>query len=68
MKGSYKIDEELLDQAKESLILLHPMPRSDEIPPSIDETKFAKYFQQMSYGKLIRSALLHLVFNENPSF
>ena len=68
VKGSYKIDEEVLDQAKESLILLHPMPRSEEIPPSIDKTKFAKYFQQMSYGKLIRSALLHLVFNENPSF
>jgi aspartate carbamoyltransferase catalytic subunit len=57
-----------LNQAKENLILLHPMPRSDEIPSEIDNTVFAKYFNQVSYGKLIRSTLLYLIFTENSSF
>ena len=68
VKGSYKIDNSLLTNAKENLVLLHPMPRSDEIPSEIDNTNYAKYFNQVSSGKLIRSTLLHLIFTENPSF
>tara|TARA_B100000029_G_scaffold516569_1_gene631235 strand:+ start:14352 stop:15287 length:936 start_codon:yes stop_codon:yes gene_type:complete len=68
VKGSYKIDNNLLTNAKENLVLLHPMPRSDEIPGEIDNTPYAKYFNQVSAGKLIRSTLLHLIFTENPSF
>ena len=68
VKGSYKIDINLLNQANKNLILLHPMPRSDEIPSEIDHTVFAKYFNQVSYGKLIRSTLLYLIFTENSSF
>ena len=67
-KGSYKIDKNLLNNAKENLVLLHPMPRSDEIPSDIDNTVFAKYFNQVGYGKLVRSTLLYLIFTENPSF
>ena len=44
------------------------MPRSDEIPSDIDNTVFAKYFNQVGYGKLVRSTLLYLIFTENPSF
>ena len=68
VKGSYKIDKNLLNDAKENLVLLHPMPRSDEIPSDIDNTVFAKYFNQVGYGKLVRSTLLYLIFTENPSF
>tara|TARA_B100001750_G_scaffold5735_1_gene4662 strand:+ start:3917 stop:4852 length:936 start_codon:yes stop_codon:yes gene_type:complete len=68
VKGSYKIDKNLLNNAKENLVLLHPMPRSDEIPSDIDNTVFAKYFNQVGYGKLVRSTLLYLIFTENPSF
>lgn len=68
VKGSYRIDEELLTNAKDNLILLHPMPRSGEIPNNIDNTKFAKYFHQITYGKLIRATLLYLIFTEDPSF
>jgi len=66
VKGSYRIDEALLENAKDDLIILHPMPRSEEIPTSLDTTKYAKYFKQIQYGKLIRSALLYLIFTEHP--
>lgn len=66
VKGSYRIDEALLENAKDNLIILHPMPRSEEIPTSLDTTKYAKYFKQIQYGKLIRSALLYLIFTEHP--
>ena len=68
VKGSYRIDEALLENAKDDLIILHPMPRSEEIPTSLDTTKYAKYFKQIQYGKLIRSALLYLIFTEHPEF
>lgn len=66
VKGSYRVDEALLENAKDDLIILHPMPRSEEIPTSLDTTKYAKYFKQIQYGKLIRSALLYLIFTEHP--
>ena len=66
VKGSYRVDEALLENAKDNLIILHPMPRSEEIPTSLDTTKYAKYFKQIQYGKLIRSALLYLIFTEHP--
>ena len=66
VKGSYRIDESLLEHAKDDLIILHPMPRSEEIPSSLDTTKYAKYFTQIKYGKIIRSALLYLIFTEYP--
>ena len=68
VKGSYRVDEALLENAKDNLIILHPMPRSEEIPTSLDTTKYAKYFKQIQYGKLIRSALLYLIFTEHPEF
>ena len=68
VKGSYRIDESLLKNTKDNLIILHPMPRSEEIPPSLDTTKYAKYFKQIQYGKLIRSALLYLIFTEHPEY
>ncbi len=49
---------------KENAIILHPLPRLDEISPEIDKTKQAKYFQQAEYGMYTRAALLGLVLNE----
>lgn len=59
--GSYKIDLDLLKQAKEDMILMHPLPRVDEISPEVDDTKYAKYFEQSSNGVAIRKALLNLI-------
>ena len=65
VKGSYVVGLDLLKQMKDDCIILHPLPRIDEISPDIDSTKNAKYFEQAEYGKHTRAALLGLILNEN---
>ncbi|OLB92250.1 MAG: aspartate carbamoyltransferase [Thaumarchaeota archaeon 13_1_40CM_38_12] len=65
VKGSYKIGPELIKKMKDDVIIMHPLPRLDEISPDLDSTKQAKYFQQAQYGKDTRAALLALILNEN---
>jgi aspartate carbamoyltransferase catalytic subunit len=65
VKGSYVVGLDLLKQMKDDSIILHPLPRIDEISNDIDNTKNAKYFEQAEYGKHIRAALLGLILNEN---
>jgi aspartate carbamoyltransferase catalytic subunit len=61
VKGSYKIDLATLDNAKENLIILHPLPRVDEISAEVDATRHARYFQQVWNGVVVRMALLALI-------
>jgi carbamoyl-phosphate synthase/aspartate carbamoyltransferase len=42
------------------MIVMHPLPRVDEIAPEVDMTSSAKYFKQMWYGLVTRMALLAL--------
>jgi len=65
VKGSYVVGLDLLKQMKDDSIILHPLPRIDEISADVDKTKNAKYFEQAEYGKHTRSALLGLTLNEN---
>jgi len=65
VKGSYVVGLDLLKQMKSDSIILHPLPRIDEISPDVDKTKNAKYFEQAEYGKHTRAALLGLTLNEN---
>ncbi|MEM4298661.1 MAG: aspartate carbamoyltransferase [Nitrososphaerota archaeon] len=65
VKGSYVIDGSVLKRAKEDLIILHPLPRVDEVKPEVDSTRHARYFRQAHYGKLVRAALLALILNED---
>jgi aspartate carbamoyltransferase catalytic subunit len=65
VKGSYVVGLDLLKQMKDDCIILHPLPRIDEISHEIDNTKNAKYFEQAEYGKHTRAALLSLILNEN---
>lgn len=65
VKGSYVIGLDLLKKMKDDTIILHPLPRVDEISPEVDKTKQAKYFEQAEYGKFTRAALLGLILNEN---
>ena len=65
VKGSYKIGPEIVKKMKEDSIIMHPLPRIDEISPEIDSTTHAKYFKQAEYGKDTRAALLALILNEN---
>lgn len=61
VKGSYRIDLETLSDAKKNLIIMHPLPRVDEIAPEVDNTQFARYFQQVRNGIVVRMALLALI-------
>lgn len=61
VKGSYRIDLEALKEAKKDLTILHPLPRVDEIAPEVDSTPYARYFQQVWNGIVVRMALLALI-------
>ncbi len=56
--GSYRITAELLKNARDELIVMHPLPRVDEVDVSVDSTRHAKYFQQAFYGVPVRMAIL----------
>lgn len=64
LRGSYVVDSKILERAKSNVIILHPLPRTSEIKPEVDKTKNAKYFKQPYWGKVIRSALLGLILND----
>jgi aspartate carbamoyltransferase catalytic subunit len=57
----FKVNAELLEKAKKSAIVMHPLPRVHEIHPDIDETSYAAYFKQAFYGVPTRMALIGLV-------
>jgi aspartate carbamoyltransferase catalytic subunit len=61
VKGSYRIDLETLSEAKKDLVILHPLPRIDEIASEVDGTPYARYFQQVRNGIVVRMALLALI-------
>ena len=61
VRGVYKIDLKTLSSAKKDMIILHPLPRLDEISPEVDSTPQARYFQQVRSGIAVRMALLALV-------
>jgi aspartate carbamoyltransferase catalytic subunit len=61
VKGSYKIDLATLKNAKRNMIILHPLPRTDEISTEVDTTPNARYFQQVWNGVVTRMALLALI-------
>lgn len=62
-KGSYAVTREILEKhAKSDLIVLHPLPRVDELDLSVDSTRWAAYFYQASLGVPVRIALIAYVF------
>jgi len=65
VRGSYVIGLDMVKKMKEDAIILHPLPRIDEIATDVDSSKQAKYFEQAEYGKYTRAALLGLILNEN---
>ena len=64
VKGSYVIDSTIVKKMKDDSIIMHPLPRVDEISVDVDNTKQARYFEQAEYGKYTRAALLGLILNE----
>ena len=59
--GTYVIDSAAMVAAKSDMIIMHPLPRVDEIAPEVDSDPRAKYFEQMENGMYVRMALLALV-------
>jgi len=57
-KGLYVLTRRKLDRAKQDLLIMHPLPRVDEISPDVDDDPRAVYFEQARYGMFIRQALL----------
>ena len=58
LKDSYILTTKKMQAAKQSMIILHPLPRVNEIDIEIDDDKRAVYFKQAEYGMYIRMALL----------
>jgi aspartate carbamoyltransferase catalytic subunit len=61
VKGSYKVTLDHVKKMKDDAIIMHPLPRVDEIDYAVDQTPQAKYFRQVYYGLLIRMSLLSLI-------
>ena len=58
MKGFYILDKKKMTLAKENMLVLHPLPRVNEISVEVDEDPRAAYFRQAQYGVYIRMALI----------
>ena len=57
--ANYKITRDLLtSKAKSDAILLHSLPRMDEIPPDVDITRWSRYWQEAFNGVVMRMSLL----------
>jgi aspartate carbamoyltransferase len=61
VKGSFIIDQDFLSQLKKKIVLLHPLPRIDEIHPEVDAYPGAAYFRQVRNGIFVRMALLAMI-------
>ena len=58
LKDTYILDSKKMKLAKEDMIVLHPLPRVNEISMSVDNDPRACYFRQVKYGKFARMALI----------
>lgn len=61
VKGSYVLDLKTIANAKDRMIILHPLPRNYELPVEVDSSPHARYFEQANNGVPLRMALLALV-------
>lgn len=58
LKDSYILNKEKMKLAKQDMIVLHPLPRVNEIAPEVDDDPRAAYFKQVKYGMFARMALI----------
>lgn len=64
IKGAYIVNKKMLEG--KDLIVMHPLPRIDEIATDVDNTKFNKYFTQAANAVPVRMAILKTLINNNP--
>ncbi|WP_296327415.1 aspartate carbamoyltransferase [uncultured Treponema sp.] len=58
LKDSYILDNAKMALARKNMIVLHPLPRVNEIAPEVDDDPRAAYFKQVKYGMFVRMALI----------
>ena len=58
LKDSYILDAKKMELARKDMIVLHPLPRVNEIAPEVDSDPRAAYFKQVKYGMYARMALM----------
>ena len=61
MKSAFLLNANMLENVRDNLKVLHPLPRVDEIDQDVDNTPYAYYFQQAQNGVFARQALLALL-------
>jgi aspartate carbamoyltransferase catalytic subunit len=66
VKGSFRIDKDLLERTKSKAIVMHPLPRVDEIAADVDGLAAAKYFDQARNGVPVRMAVLATLLEASP--
>ena len=64
VKKKFMIKPEYLEGVKEDMIILHPLPKIDEIPPEVDRSPHAKYFSQAKNGIPVRMAIMRKMLEE----
>lgn len=64
IKGAYIINKKMLEG--KDLIVMHPLPRIDEIDGDVDDTKYNKYFTQAANAVPVRMAILKTLIKNNP--
>lgn len=63
--SKYILTSDLVKDMKQEAIIMHPLPRVDEIPENVDSSPQARYFEQAQNGLYIRMALLYLLLKED---
>ena len=58
LKDSYILDNQKMSLARKNMIVLHPLPRVNELAPEVDDAPRASYFKQVKYGMYVRMALI----------
>ena len=65
LKDSYVLDMEKMNKARKDTIVLHPLPRVNEISTEVDKDPRAVYFNQVKYGMYVRMALIYKLLEAN---
>lgn len=65
-RGVLVVTPQLMTRARRRMVVMHPLPRVDEISPEFDSDPRAAYFRQAEYGMYVRMALLAMVVGVNP--
>ncbi len=66
-KNTYVLDKKKMQLARQDMIVMHPLPRVDEITVEVDEDPRAMYFTQAKYGVFARMALIMMILGDKKS-